>query len=174
MKRTALLVIDPQNDYFEDGLYPLWNTQETLDNILKAITLAQADGMPIIFIQHVADTSQGMSPFFNPETYGVEVHPQVSTLAPNATVVVKHFADAFEQTNLAEVLHSLEIKRLLLCGMMTQNCITHTAISKSAEDYDVEVIGEACTTREALLHGIALNAMANRVSIVSIKAAFSA
>ncbi|MDE8603592.1 cysteine hydrolase family protein [Marinomonas sp. RSW2] len=172
MKRTALLVIDPQNDYFEDGLFPLWNTQEILDNILKVITLAQANDMPIIFIQHVADTSQGMSPFFNPGTMGVEIHPQILALAPNATVVVKHFADAFEQTELNAVLSSLKVERLLLCGMMTQNCVTHTAISKAAEECDVKVIGEACTTREEMLHLIALNAISNRVPCVSIKASF--
>ncbi|WP_392384396.1 cysteine hydrolase family protein [Marinomonas primoryensis] len=172
MKRTALLVIDPQNDYFEGGLFPLWNTQDTLETILKAITHAQANDIPVVLIQHVVDSSLGVAPFFNPGTMGVEIHPQVLALAPNATVVMKHFADAFEQTELNAVLSALKVERLLLCGMMTQNCVTHTALSKAAEEYDVKVIGEACTTREEMLHLIALNAISIRVPCVSIKESF--
>ncbi|MBD5770366.1 cysteine hydrolase family protein [Marinomonas colpomeniae] len=172
MKRSALLVIDPQNDYFENGLFPLWNTQDRLEKILEAMALAQANNVPIIFIQHVANSPSGTAPFFNLNTSGVDIHSDIKAAAPNATVVVKHFADAFEQTELEAVLNSLGIEHLILCGMMTQNCITHTAISKSAEKYDVEVIGEACTTREELLHLIALNAISNRVSCVPIKEAF--
>ena len=172
MKRSALLVIDPQNDYFENGLFPLWNTQNTLEKMLEAMALAESNNIPIIFVQHVANSALGAAPFFNPNTSGVDIHSQIKASAPSATVVVKHCADAFEQTVLEEVLSSLGVERLILCGMMTQNCITHTAISKSAEKYDVEVIGEACTTREELLHLIALNAISNRVSCVSLKEAF--
>lgn len=30
MNKTALLVIDIQNDYFPDGKFPLWNTDKIL------------------------------------------------------------------------------------------------------------------------------------------------
>jgi len=50
---------------------------------------------------------------------------------------VKHFADSFEKTKLEETLAKLGVTELLLCGMMTQNCVTHTAISKAAEKYNV-------------------------------------
>lgn len=172
MKRTALIVIDPQIDYFEEGLFPLWNTQATLINILAAMNFAKNNGFPIVFIQHVANDFSGKGPFFNPNTKGVDIHSDIMACAPNAPIVVKHFADAFEQTDLQKTLDSLGIEKLILCGMMTQNCVTHTAISKSAEQYEVEIIGEACTTREELLHLIALNAISTRVRCVSIKEAF--
>ncbi|REG84378.1 cysteine hydrolase family protein [Marinomonas pollencensis] len=173
MKQTALLVIDVQNDYFDEGLFPLWNTQSVLNNILDTMKHALANNTPIIFIQHVADPAEGDAPFFNPATHGVELHPQITALAPNAPLVIKHFADSFEQTNLEEVLSSLNVETLLLCGMMTQHCITHTALSASAEKYQVEVIGKACTTREALLHHIALAGLSRRVNCVSIEKAAS-
>ena len=172
MKKSVLLVIDPQNDYFEGGLYPLWNTQVTLNNMLTAMKMALEDDMPIILVQHVADVSAGIAPFFNPETTGVDIHSEIKLLASKASVVVKHFADAFEQTNLQELLVELNVDQLLLCGMMTQNCITHTALSKSAEAYDVKILSDACTTKEALLHLIALKAISTRIPCVSIKNAF--
>lgn len=49
---------------------------------------------------------------------------------------------------------------------MTQNCVTHTAISEQAKEYDVEVLTDACTTVTEMLHLIALNALAPRVKLL--------
>ncbi|MBU9918686.1 MAG: isochorismatase family protein, partial [Fusobacteriaceae bacterium] len=43
----ALLLIDLQNDYFPGGAFPLWNTEETLNNIENAINKANAQNIPI-------------------------------------------------------------------------------------------------------------------------------
>ena len=59
----ALLVIDIQNDYFPEGAFPLWNTEETLQQIEKAIAQAQQAKIPVILVQHIADKSKGLSPF---------------------------------------------------------------------------------------------------------------
>ena len=103
----ALLVIDVQNDYFHGGNFPLWNTEAVLANTLLAIEAAKAKGVPVIIIKHIADKSQGLAPFFNEGTNGVEVHPAITVAAPDAPVVVKSFADSFYQTNLEEVLGNL-------------------------------------------------------------------
>ena len=127
----ALLVIDLQNDYFPGGKFPLWNTDVVLQNLEQAMAKAHAQGVPVIHIQHIA--KQGMAPFFNAGTPGVDIHPRILAAAPQAPIVVKEFADSFEQTNLEETLTKLGVTDLLVCGMMTQNCVTHTAISKAAE-----------------------------------------
>lgn len=44
MPKQALIVIDLQKDYFPDGKFPLWNTEETLTNSEAAIALAKASG----------------------------------------------------------------------------------------------------------------------------------
>ena len=59
---------------------------------------------------------------------------------------MKEFADSFERTNLEETLTKLGATELLVCGMMTQNCVTHTAISKAAEKYSVCILVDCCTT----------------------------
>ena len=51
--------------------------------------------------------------------------------------------------------------------MMTQNCVTHTAISKAAEKYDVAIISDLCTTVTELLHLIALHAVSTRMKLVT-------
>lgn len=163
----ALLVIDLQNDYFSSGHFPLWNADETLAQIETAIEKAKAQSMPIILIQHVANPANGISPFFNHDTEGVAIHPRVLAAAPEASIVIKQQADSFLETNLDAVLAGLGVDELLICGMMTQNCVTHTAISKSAEKYRVRVLADCCTTVNQMLHLIALHAVAPRVSLIN-------
>ena len=50
--------------------------------------------------------------------------------------------------------------------MMTQNCVTHTAISKAAEKYAVTILPDCCTTVDAMIHNIALHAVSTRVRLV--------
>jgi len=162
----ALLVIDIQNDYFPGGRYPLWNADAVLANIVRAIKAAKAKAVPVILVQHVADPGLGIAPFFNAGTEGAELHPRVLEAAAGAPVVVKSFADAFHKTSLEQVLAGLGVTDILVCGMMTQNCVTHTAISKTAEKYRVSILHDCCTTVDAMIHNIALNAVSTRVPLV--------
>lgn len=163
----ALLVIDLQNDYFPGGKFPLWNTDATLSNIEKAINAARAKDVAVVHIQHIADPEMGIAPFFNQGTEGADIHPRVLAAAPDAPVVVKAFADGFVKTNLEETLSGWGVTDLLVCGMMTQNCVTHTAISKSAEKYNVSVLTDCCTTVDEMMHNIALHALSTRVTLVA-------
>jgi len=163
--KTALIVIDIQNDYFPGGKFPLWNTEAVLENIVQAIEKAHRKGIPVILVQHVANSDKGPAPFFNQGTAGVEIHPRIRVAAPDAPLVVKQFADGFLNTNLEELLSGMGITDLLVCGMMTQNCVTHTAISRSADKYTVTILSDCCTTVDAMIHAIALNAVAPRLTV---------
>lgn len=169
MNHPALIVIDLQNDYFPGGAFPLHNAEETLSCVFNAILRARQQGIPVIYVQHVADSSQGLAPFFNPGTHGVAILAEILDAAPDTPIVVKHFADSFEQTTLHETLQSLKVNELLLCGMMTQNCVTHTALSRKADLYrKVTVLSDACTTVSPLLHAISLNALSTRVHLATV------
>ena len=163
----ALLVIDLQNDYFPGGKFPLWNTDVVLERIEQAIDRAKAHGVPVVIIQHIANNAAGIAPFFNQGTTGAEVHPRILAAAPQAPIVVKEYADSFVNTTLEETLARLGTTELLVCGMMTQNCVTHTAISKSAEKYKVSILVDCCTTVNEMLHNIGLHAVSTRLPLVS-------
>jgi len=162
----ALLLIDLQNDYFPEGAFPLWNTEPTLHHLEAAIAKAKAAGVHVIHIQHLADPAQGLAPFFNQGTAGAEIHPRILAAAPDAPVVVKHFADSFVDTTLEQTLQERGVHELLVCGMMTQNCVTHTAISTAAEKYRVTILPDCCTTVSKLLHLIAVHAVSTRMRLV--------
>ena len=165
--KRALIVIDLQNDYFAEGKFPLWNSENTLEKIEGAIAKATAQAIPVIIVQHIANSEKGPAPFFNAGTVGAEIHPRILKAAPDAFIVVKQFADSFFKTTLEAKLAQLEVNELLICGMMTQNCVTHTAISKSAEKYKVTVLTDCCTTVSEMLHLIALNALSTRLPLLA-------
>jgi nicotinamidase-related amidase len=165
--KRALIVIDLQNDYFPGGKFPLWNTEATLANVERAIATAGEKGIPVVIVQHIADSRKGIAPFFNEGTSGADVHPRILAAAPGAPIVVKHFADSFVGTTLEATLTRLGVTELLVCGMMTQNCVTHTAISKSAEKYNVSILADCCTTVNEMLHNIALHAVSTRVPLIA-------
>ncbi len=173
VSKKALIVIDIQNDYFPDGKYPLWNTSGTLENIKRLIARAKASEIPIVLIKHVSSAPKGTAPFFEQGSEGVEIHPDVIKHTSNAPIIEKQYADSFYQTELEAQLQEWNIDELLICGMMTQNCVTHTAISKQAEKYKVSIVSDCCTTTDQMLHNIALNAVSTRLSLVDISQVFS-
>ena len=169
MQKPALIIIDVQNDYFPAGAFPLADTDNALSAIEIAIDKAKSADVPVVIVQHIADVNAGVAPFFNPGTVGADIHPRILQLAPNAPVVIKHYADSFEQTNLADTLGRLDVTDLILCGMMTQNCVTHTALSLSAHNYQsITVLTDATTTVSPMLHAIALHALSTRVTLAPV------
>lgn len=162
---TALLVIDVQNDYFPDGAFPLWNTAATLDATVAAIERAQRRGEPVVLIQHLAATPD--SPLLSAGTPGAEIHPRILAAAPDAPVVIKQFADSFHQTDLGEVLARHGVDHLRIAGMMTQNCVAHTALSRGADAFRVSVLSDCTTTVDPAIHRFALNALSTRTAVAT-------
>lgn len=167
MNKTALLIIDIQNDYFPKGKFPLWNTDKILINIKELIAKANQQYIPVFLIQHVSSAPKGMAAFFEKGSEGANIHPEIIAICPNAEVIQKQHADSFYQTHLEKSLEKFDIDELLICGMMTQNCVTHTAISKKAEKYKVSIIEDCCTTTDSMIHKVALNAASPRVPLVT-------
>lgn len=167
MSKTALVIIDIQMDYFPGGLFPLWEPEAALSRTLAAVQRARELGMPVVLVQHVADAAKGPAPFFNEGSAGVALHPELLAAAgPNPLIVIKRFADSFEGTTLEATLSGLGVEALLIGGMMTQNCVAFTAISKAAEKYGVRILPDCCTTVSEMIHRIALSGVSTRVSLV--------
>ncbi|MBY0233696.1 MAG: isochorismatase family protein, partial [Burkholderiaceae bacterium] len=68
---------------------------------------------------------------------------------------------------LAATLQALGVKELLVCGMMTQNCVVFTAISPQTQGYEVSILPECCTTVSEMLHRIALAGVATRMTLAA-------
>lgn len=163
MTRT-LLVIDVQNEYFPGGALPLWQPEEAEARIVTAIGQARAAGDKVVLVQHVGKADARLFAAGSP---GAAIRPAILAAAGEAPIVTKQFADAFQDTEL--VSHLADTKVLLIAGMMTQNCVVFTALSRAADDLRIAVIGELCTAPVEVVHAIALNALSSKGLVVSAK-----
>lgn len=155
----CLLVIDIQNDYFPGGLLPLWQAEEVAARIVTAIGLARAANDRVVLVRHVAPGSGLLSA----HSTGSAIRAAVLAAAGAAPLVEKTFADAFQDTDLTTVLAGVE--DLLICGMMTQNCVVFTALSHATEGLRLRVLSDLCTAPSEIVHRIALSALGSKLPL---------
>jgi len=163
MTRT-LLVIDVQAGYFPGGTLPLWQAEETEARIVAAISQARAAGDRIVLVRHVSTASTGL---FSAGGPGIAIRPSIFAAAGAAPIVTKRYADAFQETDLHH--HLVGSDNVLVCGMMTQNCVVFTALSRAAEHFRMRVLGDLCTAPSEIVHRIALNALGSKTEILAAK-----
>ena len=145
--KTALILIDLQNDYFPGGRMELEGPLEVANQARNLLDLFRERTWPTVHIQHIS-TRLGAT-FFLPDTDGVSFHASIAPLS-GETVIVKHFPNSFRETNLLELLKGQHVERLVLCGMMTHMCVD--ASTRAAADYGFPVLlaADACATRELI------------------------
>lgn len=156
----SLIVIDIQNDYFSGGIFPLWQAEDTETRIVSAISKAREIGDKVILVQHVSSAPTGL---FAAKSSGVDIRPAVLDAANDAPIVIKHVADAFQDTCLME--HLGGVQELLICGMMTQNCVVFSALSRTADAFHIRVVEDLCTAPTEMIHRIALNALRSKITV---------
>jgi nicotinamidase-related amidase len=147
--RTALLVIDMQNSYFD---FPELEEQResVTEKVNELIRCARGAGCPILLIrtQHERDRStwtvnmhddgQG---FAYP---GTEQSQYVTGLdTEGAMGLVKTRDSAFFDTDLAARLRNLGVSHLVLCGISTHSCVAQTAIDAFAHNFRAAVARDA-------------------------------
>lgn len=78
----------------------------------------------------------------------------ISILRPghDEIVVDKDRFCAFSGNDLKEVLHSGDIKYLVMAGVWTSGVILSTFTLAADEDYSITILSDACADRKASLH----------------------
>lgn len=160
--KNALIVIDIQNDYFPGGSFPLEAPEIACKAAVKAIEKAHREGWLIVGIQHIATAD---APFFKPDSEGAKIHPDVAVALGDAPILVKNEADSFFKTRLEQLLHDNGITDIYLTGMMTQHCVTHTALSPQGQGMTMHIIAEGCAAPTKALSDLALFGLAARCRI---------
>ena len=107
-------------------------------NMAKAIDKARAEGVPVIWVQHSDEELVLQSAEW-------EIVSELSPL-PSETKVRKTFRSSFVDTNLEDVLSSLGVSHLYVCGAETNNCVRHTCHTALEMGYDLTLISDAHTT----------------------------
>lgn len=169
--KTGLLLIDIQNDYFQNGRMPLVGADKASRNAGAILNKFRKDGWLVTHIQHIA-TRPGAT-FFLPTTDGIDIHPDVYP-KENEKVIVKHYPNSFRETGLLEHLKTENITDLVICGMMTQHCVDSTTRAAKDLGFNCTVIGDACATKDLEMSGQTINAEeVQRVFLAALNFFFS-
>jgi nicotinamidase-related amidase len=146
-KKTALIVVDMQNDFVKEGgslLVP--DAEDTIPVIRRLLELARESGMKVIFTQ---DTHAEGDPEWEiwPEhvregTWGWQI---VDELTPreDELVIGKVRYDAFYGTHLDHYLRLWGVDTLIICGTVASICVHYTAASAALRWYDVVIPRDA-------------------------------
>lgn len=133
---TALMVLDMQKGVVADAL----ERDAVVSNIAVLVDKAREAGVPIVWVQHSDDRLEKGSEAWEyvPELRRREQEP----------LVHKSYSDAFEDTDLEQVLAASAVGRLMVAGAQTDECIRSTIHGAFVRGYDVTLVSDAHTTED--------------------------
>jgi len=131
---TALMVIDVQRGVVAEA----HDRDAVVANIAALVEKARVEGIPVVWVQHSdAQLEVGSEAWeFVPELVRRESEPLVHKL----------YGDAFEDTNLDDVLAKAGVGSVVVTGAQTDACIRSTIHGAFVRGYDVTLVGDAHTT----------------------------
>ncbi len=148
--KTALLLVDIQNDYFPGGKNELQGSMQAGEQAGRLLDLFRRTGQVIIHIQHIS-TRPGAK-FFLPGSPGAEMHACVQPLA-DETLIQKHYPNSFRDTPLLVYLQTVQATRLVIAGMMTHMCVEATTRAAFDLGFECLVAADACATKDLSFQG---------------------
>ena len=174
--RTALVVIDMQNDFLSgDGWYAqsgidISHMQQSIEPVQALVAGAREQGVPVIWTQHGFRDMTDAGVFamlrdfmkdggLRKDTWGYELIRELDA-RPNDWRVEKNRLSSFFATNLDLILRGLDVDTLLICGVLTNQCVKATAVDANFRDYKPIVVREATGTTLPHLHEPALEMIA--------------
>lgn len=138
---TAVLVIDVQNGVVAQA----HDRDHVVSNIRSTVERARDAGVPVIWVQDVAEDRVEGS-----EAWGIV--PELEA-APGESRVQKQYGDAFEGTDLEEVLAAAGVGHLVVTGAQTDACVRSTMHGAFTRGYDVTLVSDAHTTEDHSAYG---------------------
>ncbi len=170
---TALLVIDIQNAYLQTPDDPAqaarWQPfldrmrQIVIPNTAELITTCRNLGIEPLFARIACLTRDGRDRSLSQKKPGwnylllpkdTEESQMVPELTPgeDEITLLKTTDSALTGTNLRLILHNLGIKRVIVAGIFTDQCVSSTVRSLADESYDVIVVDDCCAAGTDELH----------------------
>lgn len=150
MTKSALILIDIQNDYFADGKWPVDKMLAAGKNAARLLENARKNGDMVVHIQHIIPSKD--APFFAEGSKGGEINALVAP-ATGEAVVQKLRPNGFHGTALRDSLEEAGISELTICGAMSQMCIDATTRAAADFGYAVTLVEDACGAKELAYGG---------------------
>ncbi len=129
---SALLVIDVQRALFSRSS-PIHNAVQLISNINSLVEAWEHAGSLVVYIQHSNEKSliQG--------TPDWEIHPEIHIVKASEYIHKLH-GNAFEKTDLDDLLSTKGLKDIVVTGLVTQGCVRATCIGALDLGYRVILV----------------------------------
>lgn len=145
MKKTAIVTIDYQMDYFRGGRFPLWMAHSALRRGLSVLAAARDQGIPVIHVRH--ESPDPSSSFLTAGTAGTELHPELRIPADGSEPIVrKGKPDSFLGTDLEARLRAMGIETVVWMGMISWMCVDTTVRAAAAKGFSNILVEDACAS----------------------------
>ena len=135
MKKSALVVIDLQNDITK-------NYKKIIGQVNEAIDWAVANEMHIIYIKHYNLSAKTRT--FKPETKGSELVTELKVVTDN--VFEKSKANALTSEAFAGFIEKNGIEEFYIIGADATACVKSTSYNLAKAGYKVHVISDCVTS----------------------------
>jgi nicotinamidase-related amidase len=146
MDRTALLIIDAQQEYFAPlGKLVLPDGPKAVEQIARSLGWARRAGVPVFHVVH--ESRRPGSTTFVPGSPALAIHPAV-TPAPGEPVIQKHLPGAFTNTSLEADLRKLGVEQVIVSGFMTQMCCDTTTREAAHRGFRVLFLADATAAKD--------------------------
>ena len=126
--KTALLIIDVQNDFFKINQACADSLKSAIEYINEAIDIFRKKNLPIVVIQHKNEKENLV-----PGNPGFDVPGNVK-LEPQDLHIVKTYGNSFTKTGLKEKLKELGVDTVIITGFCAEFCVLSTY--RGALDHD--------------------------------------
>jgi nicotinamidase-related amidase len=138
---SALVIIDVQCGLFDDAPRPA-DADAVIGRINALAARARTAGVPVIWVQH--ERASGALAF---GSQSWNLVPQLQ-VAPSDHNIRKCTPDSFLRTELGDLLTSLQVTQLVVCGYATEFCVDTTTRRAAALGYEVVIAADAHTTHD--------------------------
>ncbi|MFH0071148.1 cysteine hydrolase family protein [Peribacillus sp. NPDC056705] len=137
MKKSALLIIDVQNEMFQEN-DPVYEGNRLLYNLKQLIATARSRAIPVFYIQH---NDEGLKEGTEAWKINAEIAPAMSD-----SIIQKTRPDSFYNTTLEEELKRQGIEHVMLAGMQSELCVDTTCRRAFSLGYSVTLVSDAHST----------------------------
>jgi nicotinamidase-related amidase len=132
--KPALLILDPQNDFFGDDNPNLTEFQATVPTINAAIALFRQCGWPVVFVQHSSASKPAGS-------HAWAIHEQFDC-GPDGTRLSKRHYNAFWETELDALLQSDGVDFVVVSGYVAEFCVLSTVRGALERGYRSAILAD--------------------------------
>jgi nicotinamidase-related amidase len=172
--RTALVLIDLQEEQKTDPHYAVAGIDQVLANAARLLAAARGNGVRVIHVAFKRDFAavpprpfevrayDGGPSFSDTRSPGTAICREVASRDGEA-VLFKNDNSAFSEAAFERLLRDAKTERLIVAGVWTEACVAATVRDAIERGYRVLLVKDACGSGTVAMHQTGILNLANRL-----------